>query len=74
MAQDNYEENPPPNKPIPNSIEQVEGTKLAVTMEVLPENTVLIAGGGPVGLLLAHVLSHYNVKTVLLERNHTTTK
>lgn len=42
--------------------------------ETLPEGTVLIAGGGPVGLLLATVLSHYGVKSVLFERNHTTTK
>lgn len=41
---------------------------------VLPEDTVLIAGAGPVGLLLATVLSHYGVKSVLLERNMTTTR
>ena len=42
--------------------------------ERLPASTVLIAGGGPVGLLLATVLSHYGVRSVLLERNETTTK
>jgi 2-polyprenyl-6-methoxyphenol hydroxylase-like FAD-dependent oxidoreductase len=42
--------------------------------EVLPMGTVLIAGGGPVGMLVAKVLSHYGVKSVLLERNKTTTK
>ena len=42
--------------------------------EVLPNGTVLIAGGGPVGLILARVLSHYGVKSVLVERNTTTTK
>jgi FAD-dependent monooxygenase len=42
--------------------------------EVLPTNTVLIAGGGPVGLLLATVLSHHGVRSVLLERNEVTTK
>jgi FAD-dependent monooxygenase len=42
--------------------------------ENLPAGTVLIAGGGPVGLLLATVLSHYGVPSVLLERNETTTK
>lgn len=42
--------------------------------EALPKGTVLIAGGGPVGLILAAVLSHHGVKSVILERNHTTTK
>ena len=40
---------------------------------VLPNGTVVIAGGGPVGLILASVLSHYGVKSVLFERNKTTT-
>ncbi|EFX05670.1 FAD-binding domain containing protein [Grosmannia clavigera kw1407] len=40
---------------------------------VLPTGTVLIAGGGPVGLILARVLSFYGVKSVLFERNATTT-
>jgi len=42
--------------------------------ENLPNGTVLIAGGGPVGLLVATVLATYGVKSVLLERNKTTTK
>lgn len=42
--------------------------------EDLPRGTVVIAGGGPVGLLLAKVLSHYGVKSVLAERNKATTK
>ncbi|EXJ71835.1 uncharacterized protein A1O5_04336 [Cladophialophora psammophila CBS 110553] len=42
--------------------------------EDLPTGTVLIAGGGPVGLLVAQVLAHYQVKSVLLERNQSTTK
>ncbi|KAF2827184.1 hypothetical protein CC86DRAFT_466010 [Ophiobolus disseminans] len=42
--------------------------------EVLAADTVLIAGGGPIGLLLATVLSHHGVRSVLLERNETTTK
>jgi len=42
--------------------------------ESLPSGTVLIGGGGPVGLLLATILSHYGVKSVLLERNKSTTK
>ncbi|KAM5353698.1 hypothetical protein ACJ41O_000348 [Fusarium nematophilum] len=40
----------------------------------LPRGTVVIAGGGPVGLLLARVLSFHGVKSVLFERNKTTTK
>lgn len=35
---------------------------------------VVIAGGGPVGLLLATVLAYYGVKSVLFERNETTTR
>lgn len=46
----------------------------ATETERLPKGTVLIAGGGPVGLLVAKVLSHYGVKSVLLERNKTTTR
>src|ERR1700759_1164627 len=42
--------------------------------ERLPAGTVVIAGGGPVGLLLATVLSHFGVRSLLLERNETTTK
>ncbi|KAH5729245.1 hypothetical protein HBI20_057630 [Parastagonospora nodorum] len=42
--------------------------------EVLPAGTVLIVGGGPVGLALATVLSHHNVRSLLLERNETTTR
>jgi len=40
---------------------------------VLPSDTVFIAGGGPIGLLLAQVLSFYGVQSVLFERNKTTT-
>ncbi|KAI8939891.1 hypothetical protein NX059_003620 [Plenodomus lindquistii] len=40
----------------------------------LPANTVLIAGGGPVGLLLSLILSHHSVPSIVLERNATTTK
>ena len=35
---------------------------------------VLIAGGGPVGMTLAHVLAHYGVRSILIERNETTTR
>lgn len=43
-------------------------------IRVLPSDTVVIAGGGPVGLLLSRVLSFYGVKSILFERNKTTTK
>lgn len=39
----------------------------------VPDRTVIIAGGGPVGLILARVLSFYGVKSKLFERNETTT-
>jgi len=42
--------------------------------ETLSDDTVLIIGGGPVGLLLATVLAFYGVKSLLLERNKSTTK
>lgn len=43
-------------------------------VETLPKGVVFIAGGGPVGLLVAKVLSHHGVRSVLFERNQTTTK
>lgn len=43
-------------------------------VEVLPPDTVVIAGGGPVGLFLASVLAFFSVKSVLFERNKTTTR
>ncbi|UPL03207.1 hypothetical protein LCI18_014141 [Fusarium solani-melongenae] len=42
--------------------------------ETLPKDTVLIAGGGPVGLLVARILSFYGTKSILFERNKTTTR
>jgi len=39
----------------------------------LPDDTVVIAGGGPVGLILARVLSNHGVKSALFERNESTT-
>jgi len=42
--------------------------------EQLPDDTVLIVGSGPVGLVLAAVLSHFGIKSILLERNETTTR
>lgn len=42
--------------------------------EVLPSHTILVVGGGPIGLLLATILSHHGIQTVLLERNNTTTQ
>ena len=38
------------------------------------EDTVVIAGGGPVGLILATVLARYGLKSIVLERNESTTK
>lgn len=35
---------------------------------------VLIAGGGPVGMTLANVLSHFGIPSMLVERNPTTTR
>lgn len=43
-------------------------------VEALSKGTVLIAGGGPVGLLVAKVLSHHGVRSALFERNKTTTR
>lgn len=51
-----------------------QAERLNGVTQVLPSGTVLIAGGGPVGLLLARILSFYKVKSVLFERNLTTTK
>jgi len=42
-------------------------------VQTLPSGTVLVAGGGPVGLLLARVLSFYGTRSILFERNKTTT-
>src|SRR3954451_23839444 len=42
-------------------------------MTLLIDTPVLIAGGGPTGLVLASVLAHEGIKSVLAERNtHTT--
>lgn len=45
---------------------------MSITQDV-PKGTVVIVGGGPVGLILARVLSFYGVKSKLFERNQTTT-
>lgn len=42
--------------------------------ELLEDDRVLIAGGGPVGLVLAKALSFYGTKSLILERNATTTR
>ena len=39
----------------------------------LPQGTVLIAGGGPIGLTLARVLAYYDIPSILFERNASTT-
>jgi FAD-dependent monooxygenase len=46
---------------------------MAAVEHTLPDDTVVIVGGGPVGLILARVLSTHNVKCVLFERNASTT-
>lgn len=40
----------------------------------LPKGTVLIAGGGPIGLTLARVLAYYDTPSILFERNASTTE
>lgn len=42
--------------------------------ERVGDDTVVIAGGGPVGLLLATVLAKYGLRSIILERNETTTR
>lgn len=46
----------------------------AMTEEILADNSVLIIGGGPVGLLTAVVLAFYGVPSVIVERNADTTR
>jgi len=36
--------------------------------------SVLIAGGGPVGMTLANVLAHFGIRSMVVERNTTTTR
>jgi FAD-dependent monooxygenase len=47
---------------------------LAETAERLDSDAVLIVGGGPAGLTLATTLAYYGVKSVVLERDDTTTR
>lgn len=44
------------------------------TIEILPKGTILISGGGPVGLVLALVLAHHGQRSVLIEQNLEATK
>lgn len=44
------------------------------TTENLEEDTILIVGGGPVGLILATALAKHRVKSIILERNESTTR
>jgi FAD-dependent monooxygenase len=46
---------------------------MVMNSHVQRPDTVIIVGGGPVGLILARVLSHHGVKSLLFERNETTT-
>ncbi|KAH8886616.1 FAD-binding domain-containing protein [Thozetella sp. PMI_491] len=43
-------------------------------MTTLPKDCVLIAGGGPIGMVTAKVLAFHGIKSIILERNNTTTK
>jgi heterodisulfide reductase subunit A-like polyferredoxin len=60
--------------PVVGVNEQYNGRTGEQHVEHLEDGCVLIAGGGPVGLVLATVLSYYGVKSVILERNATTTR
>jgi 2-polyprenyl-6-methoxyphenol hydroxylase-like FAD-dependent oxidoreductase len=40
----------------------------------MSDTQVLIAGGGPVGMTLAFVLAQFGVRSILVERNETTTR
>ncbi|OQU95836.1 FAD binding domain-containing protein isoform 1 [Cladophialophora immunda] len=42
--------------------------------EIVADDTIVIAGGGPVGLILATVLAKYGLKSIILERNESTTR
>ncbi len=42
--------------------------------EPMKTTQVLVAGGGPVGLMLATVLGRFGIRTMLVERNTTTTR
>jgi FAD-dependent monooxygenase len=44
------------------------------SVETLQGDCVLIVGGGPVGLILATSLAHFGVRSILLERNLSTTR
>lgn len=44
-----------------------------MTQQTLPQDTIVIVGGGPVGLILARVLSNHGIRSLLFERNETTT-
>ncbi|KAL4935968.1 hypothetical protein BDV06DRAFT_233819 [Aspergillus oleicola] len=44
------------------------------TRQVLADDTVLVAGGGPVGMVLAMTFAHFGVKSLVLERNESTTR
>jgi FAD-dependent monooxygenase len=35
----------------------------------VPDDTVLVIGGGPVGLMVASVLAYFGVRSIVLERN-----
>lgn len=55
-----------------NGAEHLAGPDAA--KEKLGDESVVIAGGGPVGLILATVLAKYGVRSIILERNDSTTR
>jgi FAD-dependent monooxygenase len=46
---------------------------MIMVSHALSPDLVVIVGGGPVGLILARVLSYHGVRSLLFERNETTT-
>jgi threonine dehydrogenase-like Zn-dependent dehydrogenase len=60
--------------PVAGVLQKGNGNTGKHRIEHLEDGCVLIAGGGPVGLVLATVLSSYGIKSVILERNATTTR
>jgi 2-polyprenyl-6-methoxyphenol hydroxylase-like FAD-dependent oxidoreductase len=55
-----------------DDVEQHAGITLG--RNLMKTTQVLIAGGGPVGLMLAKVLADFGIKALVVERNRTTTR
>lgn len=52
----------------------MSATGKSEVVHAVGDDSVLILGGGPVGLMTAAVLAFYDVKSVVLERNSEPTK